>query len=374
MEKEPVLSIVPSPLIPPVTGGQKHTYGLLNALGKIATVVSITDSKSSTAGHTFDLQPLIEHKLRKYLSFGNYKLILRKVKQLKPKAILLEQPFMGFIINIIAKKTNTPFYIHAHNVEFLRYKSLGKWWWPLVYVFEKHAFTKARGIFFITEEDRQLAISKLNTPGKKTFISPYGIPLTKKLDADTVEREQIRAKLHIGNHEKVFMFFGDLKYLPNIEALEIIINEIMPRLKEAMTTPYKILICGGGLSGAYQKQLREYDKEHLIYAGFVPNIDEYTRSADVVLNPVLNRGGIRTKVIEALGFNKNVVTTVTGAFGVDKRVCGEKLFMVENDDWDAFTQHLIKATEIDTDIPPEFFSKYGWHAIAQELLQTLEDH
>jgi hypothetical protein len=54
-----ILSIVPAPLLPAVSGGQKATYGLLNALGTLVKIVCITDTESSSENHTFVLYALI---------------------------------------------------------------------------------------------------------------------------------------------------------------------------------------------------------------------------------------------------------------------------------------------------------------------------
>ncbi|MBK9571155.1 MAG: hypothetical protein IPO53_15415 [Chitinophagaceae bacterium] len=50
--------------------------------------------------------------------------------------------------------------IHTHNIEYQRFRSLGKWWWPLLKRYEKWSFQKADGLFFITPEDKNFAITK----------------------------------------------------------------------------------------------------------------------------------------------------------------------------------------------------------------------
>lgn len=368
--KPVVLSIVPSPLLPPVDGGQKHTYGMLDALGKITRLVCITDTKSETAGHSFELLPKIEHKVRKYLSFGNYKYIVKKINEIKPVSVLLEKPFMGPIVYMASKKTRIPFFIHAHNIEYLRYRSLGKWWYPLLYLWESFTYSKAKAIFFVSEEDRRLAIEKFKLPENKCHISAYGIPQTHVLERPAESIRHTKASLGINSDEKVIMFFGALKYLPNIEALEIIVNELLPRLQKIIEAPYKVLICGAGLSSEYAAQLKEYSNKHLIYAGFVPDIDEYTGSADVVINPLLSAGGLRTRVVEALGFNKTVVSTITGAHGIDARLCGKKLKVVADNDWDRFAEKIAEALSEKESTPESFFAHYSWQAIAIELKQV----
>lgn len=371
LNESPILSIVPAPLMPAVSGGQKHTYGLLDALGKIASLVCITDTKSSPEGLSFELRPLIPHNFKKYLAPMNYKLILKQVNELKPSAILLEQPYMALMLNWVSKKTGIPFYIHAHNIEFLRFRSLGSWWWPLMYLWERYAFIRAKRIFFISEEDRHLALKHFKIDSSKCIVSPYGVPQNSVIIPSKEKVEEVRSRHGIAMDEKVFMFFGVLKYLPNIEALELIINEILPRLKKSYQGKFRVLICGGGISESFKKQLETTDPDHLIYAGFVNDIDEYTKCADVILNPILNGGGVKTKVMEALGFNKNVVSTHTGALGIDKQLCGDKLYVVDDKAWDKFVECCIDASQNYSSIDESFFKKYSWSSIAQNLSNAL---
>jgi len=365
--KKTIFSIVPAPLIPPVSGGQKHTYGMLDALGYEMNVISITDTHSNTMGHSFELLPLIKHHFLKYISFGNYRLLLKTTKKLNPVAILLEQPYMGIMVYFVSKKSRVPFYIHAHNIEFLRFKSIGRWWWPFLYFWERFALLKSKGIFFISEEDCRLAKHHFNIPDSKCHISPYGIPQKNPTISCKETIAEVRERHKIPSTDKVFMFFGVLKYLPNIAALEIIINEIRPRLKAKLDTGYKVLICGGGLSEEYIQELKKFEDEHILYIGFVHDIDEYTQSADVIINPILSSGGVKTKVIEALSFNVPVVSTKTGALGIDQVVCGDHLKIVPDNDWDLFVDNMVSVMDKKELISQDFFDKYSWGAIAIDI-------
>jgi len=366
-----ILSIVPTTLTPKISGFEKNAYGPLDALGKITKVVCVTDSKSDIKNHTFELKPLIKHHPLKYFSIKNYKLLLQEVKKLKPSCILLEQPFLGIIVYLISRKTKVPYFIHAHNIEYLRFKSLGRYLWLLLYINEKFTMQHAKGVFFVTEHDKDIAIKKLKLKNKNCFVSPYGVPHNKPIEISEERRNAIRGKHGIASDEIVFMFFGVLKYMPNIEALELIIQEILPRLTKKLTKKFKILICGAGISDDYKKQLEKIDPERFIYAGFVNNIDEYTQSADIILNPILSGGGIKTIIVEALSFNKTVISTQTGAIGVDAAICGNKLCIAEDKDWDDFTNKAIEAIDTKNNIPPEFFNVFSLTSITKNLFKEL---
>ncbi|MBK7345377.1 MAG: glycosyltransferase [Chitinophagaceae bacterium] len=67
----------------------------------------------------------------------------------------------------------------------------------------------------------------------------------------------------------------------------------------------------------------------------------YFKAADVFLNPVIEGGGIKTKLVEALGQNLNVVTTQSGAIGVPQETTGNKMKIIKDGDWAAFAATLL---------------------------------
>ncbi len=365
-----ILSIVPAPLLPIVSGGQKATYLRLNEMGKTNDIVVITDTNSPTEGHNFTLKPLIKHKKTKYLSLRSYHILKEQIKTEKPDILILEQTFMGLIVFLACKKTKTPYAVYNHNIEYLRFKSMRKFWWIFMFMLEKFTFRHAKALFFVTEFDKQKAIKMLNAKEEKCHVATYGVKQLKPILANKTEVEEVRKRHNISMDDKVFMFFGLLKYLPNLQALEFILKEVNPILQKTFTEPYKILICGGGLSESYNN-LKDFEKDNVIYAGFVPDIDEYIRCADVILNPVLTGGGIKTKVVEALGFNKNVVSTETGAIGIEQEYCGDKLSIVTDNDWNKFTEQVISMCYNDSVIPDKFFTFYTWHATSNIINQNI---
>ena len=163
----------------------------------------------------------------------------------------------------------------------------------------------------------------------------------------------------------MFFFNGLLDYKPNTDAVTTIIEKINPVLL-AKNSPYNILIAGKRLPETF-KELKAYNQQHLFYAGFVDDIDLYTKAADVLLNPINSGGGVKTKMIEALGMNTAVVATETGATGVNKQVCGDKLKIVSDNDWAAFADEVLEATVIDTNIPTTFYQTYYWGNIIQQI-------
>ncbi len=366
-----ILSIAPEPLCPPISGDQKGVFGYLSALGQISKLTVITGVGSEVPDCSFEIKPIVPRSAFRRISPANYKIIYDQVEAIKPDVIILEQPFLGWM-GTVSKKTGVPVFTHSLNIEYLRFMSTGKWWWPAMFEWERFAMKMARGAFFTTDQDRSIAINKFSLSPEKCYLKPYGIEQTQLEKYNSDERKQVLSRHGINPDDKIFMFFGVLKYLPSIESLSIIIDEISPRLQKYLDSGYKILICGGGLSKNDQRRFDDLKRQNIVYAGFVQDINEYIRSSDVVMNPALQGGGIKTKVIEAIGQNRPVVSTSLGAIGIDTTVCGNKLQIVVDNNWDMFVNCMVNALSIKGDTPQAFFDKYSWEGIAQNVYDILQ--
>jgi glycosyltransferase involved in cell wall biosynthesis len=141
----------------------------------------------------------------------------------------------------------------------------------------------------------------------------------------------IRKKLQLKQKDKFILFFGQLNYKPNIEALEIIKNEIIPRL-DSYKKQYKIAVCGAGNGKGF---LKEFKHKNIIFKGFVNKIQDYINASDVVIVPLKSGSGTRIKILEALACKKRVISTSIGAEGIKPN----KLLEVE-DDWNKFVEKI----------------------------------
>ena len=136
-------------------------------------------------------------------------------------------------------------------------------------------------------------------------------------------------------NEKILLFSGLLDYKPNLDALKVILDEINPLLLSQPAFQYKLFICGKGLPDELNS-LKNYGDKNIIYTGFVRDIETYYKAASILLNPVQSGGGIKTKMVEAIAYGATVIATETGATGIEKRVCGNKLVIVPDNDWKGF--------------------------------------
>ncbi|MEO6316431.1 MAG: glycosyltransferase [Chitinophagaceae bacterium] len=363
-----ILTIVPYKIFPAKVGGQKGIALFNEYLAKETSLlcISVKDNDPGQAkGYT--LMNILSGSPFRYIN-PLYIFIIRKIiKQQHITILLLEHPYYGWLGIMLKWLTGVQLAVHSHNIEALRWKTLGKWWWPVLWQYEKMVHRAANYNFFIQDDDRALAIRKFKlSPAACTTIT-YGIEWDTP--PSTAERLRCRTALQhqhaIADTEAILLFNGTLDYPPNLSALKNILEKINPIL---MSTgfAYKIIICGRGLP-AVMNELKDFIGKNIIYAGFADDITAYFKGADIFINPVIDGGGIKTKLVEALGYGTTSVSTINGSIGVTKEDAGELLRITDNDDWNEFSAEIIRAFQsAKTAVPASFYKKFYWGNIAKK--------
>ena len=161
-----------------------------------------------------------------------------------------------------------------------------------------------------------------------------------------------------------------LDYKPNLDALMMILEKINPVLLSHQSFRYKILIAGKRLP-VQMNELGDYKDKNIIYTGFVDDIETYLKGADLFLNPVQTGGGIKTKMVEAIGFGTTVIATENGAIGINRSICDEKLVVATDSNWDAFAAAIINTANRRSITPPEYYNYYNWKTIVNNVIKIL---
>lgn len=363
-----VLAIAPYPYLPYFSGGQKFMALFFEHLGREIdlTVVSVAANDFSLA-KSYKTIPLLKSSFSRYLDRSLIGKLTALTKQEGFDTIICEHPYFAWLAFAVRKRTGVKVIIHTHNIEYQRFRSTGKWWWPVLKNYEKSSFKKADGLLFITPEDKNFAIHNWGIEKEKCIDLPFGVEISGYPSDRATCRQLIAEKHRIGAGEKILLFNGLLNYKPNIDALQIILDQINPFLLQHATFKYKILICGKGLPEA-MNALQDYAGKNLIYAGFVESIETYLKATDIFLNPVQSGGGVKTKMVEAIAYGATVVATETGATGIMKDICADKLILVADDDWLRFAKVVIENTADLTPTPKEYYDYYFYGNIVNRII------
>ncbi len=363
-----ILSIVPYKFSPPVNGGHWGVIIIEKSLSVYNNVLTVATSDNSTEKpYPFTIAPILSNKKKRYIPFSGADIIEKAAIDHKADYIFLHHHYMFFTALKVAKKLNIPLYIRSHNIESLRFKSLGKSWWKIMYWYEKWAYNKADKIFFVTEDDKEWAIKNFKTKRQNTDVMPFGIDFTESPEKPN---NKISTAQSYGLNAAIpwFFFMGMLDYTPNTEAVLILINEILPRIRQGNQS-FHLIIFGKNLSDNIQEQLKSLSiNDDVVYLGFVEDLGAMLSSCDVMLNPVLSGGGVKTKVIESLAWNKTVISTHSGALGIDPKYCNNKLQIVADNDWQQFANAALNSIKGEKqNISSTFFEYYASENIAKRM-------
>jgi polysaccharide biosynthesis protein PslH len=366
-----VLAIAPYKYLPFFSGGQKFIAGFFEhlAVNTELTVITVPENDLSLAKN-YKTIPLLKTSFSRYIDRTLYKKILKIIEQEQIETVIWEHPYYAWLAIKLKKKTGIKIIIHTHNIEYQRFRSVGKWWWPVLRIYEKRFFKKADGIFFITPEDKQFAIRQWKIKEEKCIDLPFGIEI-KEYPPDRQQCRKEVSSLHaIPENTKILFFNGLLDYKPNVDALKIILKEINPALLSQYDFQYRILIAGKNLPEKFDSLKPWFDK-NIIYTGFIRDIGTYYKASDIFLNPVQIGGGIKTKMVESIAYGTTVVSTESGAVGIERSVCGEKLVIVKNEDWQSFAGEIVKNASSNTVTPPSYYEHYNWDTLVKRVVKVL---
>jgi len=375
-----ILIISPSNTFPALSGGAVRTNAFLKYLAKENEIFYVYNKyhqvkevrerkinfyiKNKTRFSNVKLFP-IGPSLRLAQIFNPFILLksYKKMKNEKIDLIIGEFAWSGIYLILLKILTNASYIIDEHNLEFRlvkhNYGVIGRLISPLIKIYEKMIWKFAKFIFCVSENDKK-TITNMGVGYKKMIVVPSGID---DIFLKRGNRKEIRKKLKLNSSDTIILFFGKLDYCPNKEVIDIIHKEILPKILKKINKNIKFLIVGSN-----PPNLKH---ENIIFTGPVENIKNYIDASDIVINPLLHGTGTRFKIIEAIACGKTVISTSIGAEGLEKENTRDLLVIC--DDWDDFTEEIIKGLQKKEKKPPkDFFEKYSWERIINRVNFLLE--
>lgn len=367
-----LISVVWYKVFPAEFGGQKGVAEFTQYLSRLIPLHIICAHNNTFQKENFTVQPILPTDKFQFYKQETYALIKEAIIAKKISHLLLEHPYYGWHGVRLAKKYTLNLIVRSHNIEYDRFRKLGKWWWPVLFILERYTHKHANLSLFKTKEDQQLAIRRFQLDPAKTMIAPIGI--TQHHPPSAKEKESARDKLNtrhnIDPKHKILLFNGTLDYAPNAKALKHIVEEILPLLT-AYRKDFTLLVTGRNEHSAY-KWINKLHHPQMKIIGYVKDITPYFLGADIFLNPVSTGGGMKVKLMEALANDLNVISYKTATNGVDPKLCGNKLKIVPNNESHSFIKALLEIWTSKEEIPKVFFENYHWEKIVKEVAERLD--
>ena len=125
--------------------------------------------------------------------------------------------------------------------------------------------------------------------------------------------------------ENALSHIGALDWMPNLEGLSWFIDEVWPLILEKRPNT-SFYIAGRNAPANAEEKL---NGKNIKYLGEVPDAYDFIQSKSILIVPLLSGSGMRVKIIEGLALGRSIVSTKTGAEGIDL-VHNKHLKIVQN--------------------------------------------
>lgn len=222
----------------------------------------------------------------------------------------LESLFMTPYIPTIRRSTRARIVFRSHNLEYIIWEDLARGTRNLpkkTYLkilarqlkkYELGILKNIDGIAAISSEDYKKYLSfKLSKP---IVNIPFGVDLGKYIPADTPPEPD--TLFHI----------GAMDWAPNVEGVDWFIKKVWPVIRRENPN-IKFYLAGKAMPEKYYK----LEDEGIYCMGEVANAQGFMNSKQIMVVPILSAGGIRVKIIEGMALRKCIVSTKTGAVGIN---------------------------------------------------------
>lgn len=378
-----IVVISPFNVFPPYWGGAARIVGIVNGLltCEETTVHLLYPSWKQISGkdnagihhlfsrraHNARLQVYeipTSRRLGQFLNAHTIMTGLRILRKNHNSIVWCEFAWSGLHGLLLSLFSRRPLFLDEHNIEHVRFRRFGSWFYPIVKMLEVALWIWSKKILVVSQTDRSLISSQ--TIRNKTSVISNGYD-SQSFKPCSECGSMIRGKHHIDDSQPLLLFFGKLDYSPNAEALEVIRRELAPIFQ---THGIKIMIAGSGLPDEFVLP------SCCIYVGVVHKISDYINASDAVIVPLKSGGGTRLKIIETLACGIPVVTTVIGAEGLPVDKLSTLLSVCEDNDWSGFvskTQAILNdpPSSTDKEIVRRRIKRYSWDAVAERIQEIV---
>jgi glycosyltransferase involved in cell wall biosynthesis len=368
-----LLSLVWYKVLPPRFGGQKGIAEFNRYLAAYFPLTCLCSSDNQPVGdEPYTVLPDLPVGRSQVMNPMTWRTVSRTAQREKATHLILEHAYYGIPALWLRRGKGIFLIAHAHNIEYRRFRELGKWWWPALKALERRVQRAADLNLYKTESDRLTAIADFSLDPSRCLVVPFG--LTRERVPDESGRAAARARvgnsLGLAPAEKLLYFNGTLDYAPNADALRFLVKDLLPRLDKNLGHPYRLIVSGRNLKTGFQ-DLEHLQHDRYLPVGLLDDVSDLHLAADIFLSPVDTGGGIKVKVMEALSWGLPVVCTSHAAEGIDRQHTGGRLFIAPAGDADACCAAVAHALDDPGELPDSFFNTYHWSQVIRPVAERI---
>jgi polysaccharide biosynthesis protein PslH len=329
-------------------GVTKLLQEILDRLARI-----LTNSLSADVGLSYVIDPYFFVKL------------FYVCKKERVSLLQFEFPSPSLSSFLVKKLLHVPLVYDAHNIETERIRSTDNAsgvYLTITKLIENLSCKISDSIFVVSERDKEQLVS-WGVPERKVETIPNSVEISRF--SSGLNNNKIRNQYHL-EKKIVLLFHGPLGYPPNREAVEILVNRLMPNILKKHPDVHLLLV------GRNPPRISD---PNITVAGYVENLSDYVAAADIALVPLLKGGGTRIKILEYMAAGKAVVSTVKGAEGLDLQN-GKDVLITKNPDSN-FTDLVLQLIEnnslrenMGVNAQRKVISLYSWKETAKKAVQN----
>jgi glycosyltransferase involved in cell wall biosynthesis len=218
-----------------------------------------------------------------------------------------------------------------HNVEYERIKAqvaeLTEEQYRRYRAIEIDLCNRCAAVICVSDNDRQ-QLARDGVRLQRLHTIPHGVDLE---GFEQPALSTVREQFGIGPNATLLVFHGTYAYWPNLEALQVFADELLPRL-DALGLDCHVLAVGREPPSA-----SPHPRIHL--TGSVDAIAPWLKAADIAVVPLLEGGGTRMKIIDCFAAHLPVISTSKGIEGIPV-VNGKDALII--DDWDEMAAAIVR--------------------------------
>ena len=219
---------------------------------------------------------------------------------------------------------------------------------PIARRFERFMFAPYDRTVVISAADKAALLAL--QPALQIEVIPNGIELAR------FRPQQVERDPH------TLLFVGNYGYAPNQDAVRLLVERILPAVREALPAARLQLV---GVNPP--DWMRELASDHLEVIGKVPDVAPYLAQATVFVCPLRIGAGLKNKVLEALALGIPVVATPLSVAGIDVKN-GRSAIVAPVDRIAAATARLLKDETLRARLSVNgrdlIVNKYSWERAA----------
>jgi glycosyltransferase involved in cell wall biosynthesis len=179
---------------------------------------------------------------------------------------------------------------------------------------ELSTYAAADGVLTVSQKEADIVNDLLGDPAL-AYVAP---------DSEELARSKVPFKERQG-----LLFLGNFRHPPNVEALEYLCRELVPRLDPRLLERHPVYVVGNALDS--RLLLCGNGRPEVKLVGWVPSVLPYLERCRVSVVPLLHGAGTKGKLIQALMAGTPSVTTTVGIEGLGLKD-GEHVLVADDPD------------------------------------------